>query len=443
MNRGAAKTVSTTPKLVVSSGLRVLAGPVFEHRGLGFNEFLDATWTVQAEQAGRHGVTVKFSGRAASTPATATLSFLAARSVEKTDYVPPPHPVQTTVDIAAYYFPGWESPAKWDCIRRIAPVRKPLLGFYDEGNPECVDWQIKWAVENGIGTYLVDWYWIQGSQHLTHWFEAYRKARYRDQLRVAIMWANHNPPHTHSLEDWRNVTREWIDKYFTLSSYYRIDGKPAVFIWNPEGIRNDLGGVEAVRAALDESRRMAREAGYPGIAFAVVNGADSPGLITMLAQEGYSGATNYHEWGAVTDNAMGDARASFEEVARTAPTEWARRDALCKPLVYYPLVETGWDARPWHGEKSLVIRDRTPDRFECLLRAAKEFGEAHTKPLIVLGPVNEWGEGSYIEPCTDFDFEMLEAVRRAFAKGEPSTWPENIAPADVGRGPYDFPRASR
>jgi hypothetical protein len=198
-----------------------------------------------------------------------------------------------------------------------------------------------------------------------------------------------------------------------------------------------------VRAALDESQRMAREAGFPGIAFAVVNDASSPGLIKMLAQEGYIGATNYHEWGSVTDNAMGGARASFEEVVRTAPAEWARRDALCKPLTYYPLVETGWDARPWHGEKSLVIRDRTPDRFECLLRAAKEFGEAHTKPLIVLGPVNEWGEGSYVEPCTEFDFGMLEAVRRVFAKGEPSMWPENIAPSDVGRGPYDFPRASR
>ena len=115
------------------------------------------------------------------------------------------------------------------------PVRKPLLGYYDEGNPECVDWQIKWAVENGISCFLVDWYWVQGSQQLTHWFDAYRKARYRDYLKVAIMWANHNPPGTHSVEDWRKRHGHWIDQYFNLPGYYRIDGKPAVFIWDPPG----------------------------------------------------------------------------------------------------------------------------------------------------------------------------------------------------------------
>lgn len=92
-------------------------------------------------------------------------------------------------------------------MRRTAPIRKPMLGYYDEGNPECVDWQIKWAVENGISCFpgrlvLV----CEGRQSLTHWFEAYRKARYRDYLKVAIMWANHNAPNTHSAEDWRKVT---------------------------------------------------------------------------------------------------------------------------------------------------------------------------------------------------------------------------------------------
>src|SRR5690606_24644309 len=147
--------------------------------------------------------------------------------------VPEPQPVETSVDVCAYYFPGWGSDASWDPIRAVAPQRKPLLGWYDESNPEVVDWQIKWAVENGISCFLVDWYWTRGRQHLTHWFEAYRNAAYRDMLDVAIMWANHNPKGSHSIEDWRAVTQEWIDRYFNLPTYYRIDNKPAVFIWDP------------------------------------------------------------------------------------------------------------------------------------------------------------------------------------------------------------------
>jgi hypothetical protein len=90
----------------------------------------------------------------------------------------------------------------------------------------------------------------------------------------------------------------------------------------------------------------------------------------------------------------------------------------------------------------MVIQGRTPVLFEGLLRQAKAFCEEHDKPVLILGPLNEWGEGSYIEPCTEFGFEMLEAIRRVFAKGKPTSWPVNISPSDVGLGPYDFPEPS-
>lgn len=58
-------------------------------------------------------------------------NFMPPVSVAKADYVPAPVPVKPALDVCMYYFPGWESDAKWDCVRRTAPVRKPLLGYYD------------------------------------------------------------------------------------------------------------------------------------------------------------------------------------------------------------------------------------------------------------------------------------------------------------------------
>ena len=406
---------------------------------LAHEEYADFTWTVRAANPETYPIRVHFSGKGAIPKAASVeVRFTEPLGLKKVDYVPEPRPIETEIEVAAYYFPGWNSPAKWDPIRRIAPIRKPLLGYYDESNPECVDWQIKWAVENGISVFLVDWYWVKGNQHLTHWFEAYRKSRYRDLLKVAIMWANHNPPRTHSREDWRNVTKEWIEKYFGMESYYHIEGKPALFLWDPRNLRNDLGGSEGAKAALDDSQQMARDAGYDGIEFIAVNTAESPAYVEMLVEEGYAGATNYHEWGTATEPMVRPQRARFENVVATAPGEWARRDAMCKPLTYYPLVDTGWDSRPWHGDKSLVIAGRSPALFEDLLREAKTFCEATGKKIIILGPVNEWGEGSYIEPCTEYGFGMLEAVRSVFATGDPASWPINVAPCDVGRGPYDY-----
>jgi hypothetical protein len=356
--------------------------------------------------------------------------------------VPEPHPVPTAIDVCAYYFPGWDADAKWDCIRSTAPIRKPVLGYYDESKVEIVDWQIKWATENGINCFLVDWYWCAGSQHLTHWFEAYRKAKYRDMLKVAIMWANHNPPKTHSVEDWRAVSREWVDRYFTLPAYYRVNGKPAIYMWDPNGLRRDLGDSETVRKCFEETDAMARAAGFPGVTFLTLNSSYARSAIDTLQKEGYYGITNYHEWGKVTDAANQDTkteRPEYGRVVKTVEDSWEKKFNDAKPLQYYPVADTGWDSRPWHGENAFVIKERTSKDFYKLLKKVRSFAEKNDIRSVILGPVNEWGEGSYIEPNTEFGFSMYEQIRRVFATSPKSSWPINAGPTDLAMGPYDFP----
>jgi hypothetical protein len=164
--------------------------------------------------------------------------------------------------------------------------------------------------------------------------------------------------------------------------------------------------------------------------------------VRALLKEGYSGITTYHEWGGRIDGAIPQKLFNYKAVLRDSPTAWAKKEKASGALKYYPLIDTGWDSRPWHGDKAMVIQGRTPVLFGSLLQRAKAFCEEHNKPVLILGPLNEWGEGSYIEPCTEFGFEMLEAIRRVFAKGKPTSWPVNISPSDVGLGPYDFPESS-
>jgi hypothetical protein len=422
-------------------GMRLLSEPQpSTHPGIEHGDVARFYWEIVADKPGRYPIRLTLDSEGRQPPEQqATLEFTEAPSVPRTEYVPEPRPIHTDVVVCAYYFPGWESDAKWDCVRKVAPCRKPLLGYYDESNPTCVDWQIKWAVENGISCFLVDWYWVQGRQQLTHWFDAYRRAKYRDSLKVAIMWANHNPPGTHSPEDWLKVASHWIEQYFTLPGYYRIDGKPAVFIWDPKGIRNDLGGSQAVREAFDKSKEMARAAGFGGITLIALGYDFSESHVQALTQEGYFGVTTYHEWGSGIDGQVDRKLFQYEDVVRESSEAWNRKNQMAGDLVYYPLVDTGWDSRPWHGHKSMVIQGRTPKLFEDLLGRANAFCKDNGKSLLILGPVNEWGEGSYIEPCTEFGFEMLEAVRRTFATEPSEVWPVNVSPRDVGLGPYDFP----
>jgi hypothetical protein len=441
VNRGGSTQGIRQVDLLVPEAVKILSKPErLGHPGMEYGEVARFVWEVMAEKPGTYQVHLSFSGKGQLPPAQkAMLEFTEAPGLPRAEYVPAPRPVKTDIDVCAFYFPGWESDAKWDCVRKVAPGRKPLLGYYDESNPACVDWQIKWAVENGISCFLVDWYWVQGRQQLTHWFNAYRKAKYRDLLKVAIMWANHNPPGTHSAEDWRNLTNHWIERYFSLPGYYRIDGKPAVFLWNPQGFRQDLGGSQAARRAFDESQALARQAGFGGMTLIAMGHDFSESHMRTLKEEGYFGVTTYHEWGAGIDGQVTRKLFSYEDVVRQSPEAWQRKNQAADDLVYYPLVDTGWDSRPWHGYRAMVIEGRTPRLFEDLLRRARAFCKENGKGILILGPVNEWGEGSYIEPCTEFGFEMLEAVRRTFAPEPAGGRPVNISPSDVGLGPYEFP----
>ena len=394
-------------------------------------------WNVICPQPGSHTATLPLPN---GKQYTSVISASEAVPVTTADYVPVPHPVQTAVDVCAYYFPGWETNAKWECIRNIAPIRKPALGYYDESNPECVDWQIKWAVENGISCFLVDWYWAAGNQSLTHWFDAYRTARYRDMLKVAIMWANHNGPGTHSQEDWTAVTKEWIDRYFNLPAYYRVDEKPVVMIWAPENVRRDLNGATGVKQALNTSQNMAKQAGYPGICFVAMGDHFTAPAVKTLLEEGYSAISTYHEWGDAAQAAMETTnRMPYARLVESFPNAWKEKDTLAGALDYWPVVDSGWDTRPWHGDKVFRIEGRTTDLFEQLLKKGRDYVQENKKKQIVLGPLNEWGEGSYLEPCTEYGFGMYEAVRRTFATTPASEYPKNRYPAEVKRGPYDYP----
>jgi hypothetical protein len=436
-NLGGELADNVTSVLQVAAGVKVLDGP--EKRIDRLSLYLPKTvdWQIQADTLGKVGLAVQIAAASAEpVSAAASLELTKAPDVPKTAYVPEPRPVRSKYEIGAFYFPGFPTAEKWQPIRDY-PNRKPILGWYDESNPECADWQIKWAVEHGISFFMVDWYWCQGNRHLEHWVHnAYGKARYRKYLKWAVMWANHNPPNTHSAEDWQKVTQFWIDHYFNTPEYYRIEGRPAVFIWAPQNVRHDVGGTAEAGKLYAMSQAMAKAAGHSGICFVAMSSHDHPERSQELVREGYEAATTYHGFQLAHQRAQSD-RFPFAALLDTCPELWRQAEESARGLLYLPIVDTGWDARPWHGDKSIVAYGRTPELFGRLCRLARQHADQTGQKTIALGPMNEWGEGSYIEPYAEYGFQDLDQVREAFC--EPGDWPPNLIPADVGLGPYDLP----
>jgi hypothetical protein len=333
--------------------------------------------------------------------------------------IPSPVPVSTgEYLVGAYYFPGWPSYAKWRQIDEF-PERMPLLGYYREGDPVVMDWQIKWAVEHGISFFVFDWYWDRGQRQLEHALrDGYLHTRFRSALKFCLLWANHNPPGSFSEADLVAVVDHWIDHYFRLPEYLSLDGRPMVIIFSTPSLTRDMGS-DAVRRGLDRMRARARERGFRDLFIVAVTGPGRVPLEERLRQqklEGYDAATGYnYPRAGMDDNGR---RGSYDAAVAGYQAIW---DAIAQAgiIEYFPVTEPGWDSRPWDGYRALVRTERHPEKFERMLDNARRFVDRHPladgRKIVLIEAWNEYGEGAVIEPHCEWRFAYLDAIRDVFA----------------------------
>jgi hypothetical protein len=79
-------------------------------------------------------------------------------------------------------------------------------------------------------------------------------------------------------------------------------------------------------------------------------------------------------------------------------------------------VLVGWDTTPRHPDKSLVLQSATPGALQAWLEwtyqrtREQNWGDER---IVFINAWNEWCEGSYLEPDTDYGHAHLQAVRNA------------------------------
>ena len=376
--------------------------------------------------------------------------------------VPTPQPVKGAVEVHAFYYPGTEQRWEWDLLERTRPHLKPLLGWYDETDPEVVDWQIKWAVEHGISAFCVDWYWNRGERRLEHWVRAYDRAKHRRFLKWYMMYANHNEPGAHDEADTRRLVQYWIENYFRTPGYYRIEGKPVVVIWASDRFGEDFAeeaarrgetitAEEGLRRAIALMQSLVCAAGFPGIHFIDMyhGGSYDPRLVNVPREAGYSAQMIYNfdtiAWNLAPEARQpGDRKDNFGySLIRPAVNRWWAMTSRDPAFPFWPIVPTGWNDQPRSFEKARVIRNRTPEAFREILSDCRAFCETNGFTRCIIAPINEWQEGSYIEPNEEYGFAMYDAIREVFCEKPTGGWPKNVRPQDVGCGPYDFPEIVR
>ena len=379
-------------------------------------------------------------------------------------YIPEPRPVHGPIHVSALYYPGTEHMPEWNMVEQVTPDAKPLLGWYDEGDPENVDWQIKWAVEHGINSFCVCWYWNKGVQRLDHWVKAFYRAKFRRYMKWYVMYANHNEPGSHSTEDQVRVTKFWIDNYFKTDEYYRIDGKPVVVYCTSSLLDRDfiaealangekLRPGEGIRKAFAISDRLVKEAGLPGIYWIDMKWLRyykeydfDPSVYAVTKHAGFDAMMTYNLGGcspycmAPEDRLPGDRLKSCRyDLQVTAAKKLADHAHVLPGVPFFPTIPTGYDDSPRAFQRAWVVHSRTPEKFREACEYVRKVAEEKQLKQVMISPINEWQEGSYIEPCEKFGFAYYDVIRDVFCEKPAEGWPANVTPRSIGRKLREFP----
>jgi hypothetical protein len=437
-------------RLQLPPGVELLgaANQVIER--LGFLEQRELAWQVRAGAAGTGDLRVDVSGpELPSATRAVPVTFLPEVRLPAADYVPEPVPAPTgRYRVWTHYCPLWKQGTHtgWRAIEPY-PERKPVLGWYDEGTPEVADWHIKYWLEHGISGVVYCWYrsGIDGPvrQNLGHAIhDGLLKAKYLSRIGFAIMWENGCGAGVGSAADlMTNVFPFWLGNYFSHPSYLKIDGKPVLYVWVPGNVTRHLGGSDTVRATFAAMREACRARGLGGLYLVGCAGSADRAALEQMAREGWDASSAYgNAWTypAKTIQVGDFISGSCADFVRQQEALWQAKTSM-QLLPDLTAAMMGWDARPWNSSP-FFWADNTPATFRDLCRRAKAAVDAKASSgpdghTVVFCCWNEFGEGHYIEPTRGYGFAYLDALRDTFAEGPPEH--TDIAPHDVGLGPYD------
>ncbi len=277
--------------------------------------------------------------------------------------------------------PGWHwTMGKTDAAKgALASHYHPLGGAYDSSDPDVVERQVLLMKVAGFDGALVDWYgdrdrydYLPNHRNTQRLFEACGKAG----LSFAVVYEDQTVPNliaggTFRKEDavaegkalFERAQRAW----FGSPTYQKVGGKPLVMVFGPQY--------------------------YPEEAWKTI----LPDVAFYTLHHRRAGAKGAYDW--------------------PLPGEgWERRrKAIAADIpVAFPRFHDFYKAAgvsAGYGE----IPDADGRTYETTLAEALAKGA----PVVQVATWNDWGEGTPIEPSTEFGYRDLEATQRARRRIDP------------------------
>ena len=340
--------------------------------------------------------------------------------IEYSDYCPEPktvrHPdYEVGVNVCNMWREGHHF--GWDRITYFTD-NTPLIGPYDEGNPEVADWEIKFMTEHGITYQHFCWYCpdplinfpIKRSRMDSALRDGFMNARYSDKMKFIIMWENNGYRNTNP-DDFKNyVWKYWCEYFFTDPRYLKIDNKPLLSLWSLKFIEH-WGGEEQAAELVKFMNEDIKNYGCDGILLMATASASAsaPDAARYRTMSDYCDITYAYHYGS--DGARPEHQLRCIELLNALHES----DAGMAPFMQ--TVSVGFNSAPWHGADARCPLISLED-YETVLRSVKRHGDesagAWYDKLFMMSTWNEYGEGTYIMPSGIHGFGYLDKIREVF-----------------------------
>ena len=382
-------------------------------------------------------------------------------NIKLSGYIEEPKPPRTDRIVAAHYYAAWKKGAAgihegFDDLAEEYPERTPLMGYYDEENPEVADFEIKWALEHGINCFIHCWYRKKECEgkpiklenlrcaHGLH--EAFFNAKYRQMMNFAIMFeASPRWAGTDEVDMLENLMPFWMENYFKRENYLVIDNKPVLFVYQQTRLADEcFKSAESQRATFDACREYAKQYGFDGMIFAACKSEPRPDVHADLIARGYDLRFGYNSGFYPPYDHFED-----EEAIMDAQCALLRKNLAVDARTFIATPSCFADPTPRRTKRwcDLGYKFRevkrwylTPENYRRLLERMKAMTDALPEDawgrrIMMIDNWNEWDEGHFVAPSHKFGFKFLQAIREVLTKR--NNLPDYVMPQDAGFGGYN------
>lgn len=368
------------------------------------------------------------------------------------------------VQLIAMYLPQYHQTAEndqwwgegftdWTTVRTSEPLfsnhRQPRVPldehYYDLSNVDDIKWQARLAQKYGISGFGIYHYWFSSEQTLltkpgellrlhpeinidyffvwdnNSWVRTWSRLKHNTNAwspkvdNAILMTQNKSDSILAELkyggeEEWKKHF-DFLLPYFMDTRYIKINNRPVFSLFN----YNDK---DIMREMCECWNILAKENGFDGIFFlGRLNPYDSLDCFDALFtyEPMFSAWQNKNifnrmvnkfkdQFGKNNELTIYEYDEVWESILRNAERR-TEHNILFGGFVSY-------DDTPRRGKTGRIVMGETPDKFEHYLHELVIISSKQNKKYVFITAWNEWGEGAYLEPDTDYKYAYLEAVKR-------------------------------